>query len=948
MVVLRLLGEVVARVDGHRVGLGPARQRCVLAALAVDAGRVVPVDRLVERVWGPAAAPRARSTLRSYISRLRQALEPAAGVAIRQRSGGYVLVADEAAVDLHRFRQLCAEARDRSRAGDVPATARACAEALELWRGEALAGLGGEWAEAERDVLERERLAARHDLADARLRLGQGPDLVAELAARTAEHPLDERVAGQYVLALHQAGRTADALAHYRHLRERLAGDLGTDPGPALQELHRSVLNADPALPAAAVAPAMPPVTPGGPPVPLQLPAAPGPFTGRAAELAELDRVLVHPDPPPGGTGAATIAVISGTGGIGKTWLALAWANREPHRFPDGQLTADLRGFSPDTPKQAAGVLGDFLAALGVDRDHHPHDLDARAALYRTHTTGRRMLILLDNAATADQVTPLLPGGHSCTVLITSRNRLPALPARHGAHPLHLDVLTDTDARTLLHSALGTTRTTAANRAVTELIALCGGFPLALGLIAARVRGTPDLLHDTVTDLRELGLDALDSDDPDTSLPAVLSWSLRHLADRHRTAFALLGTAPGPDVDLPAAASLIGLSPRDTRTALHALVDASLATHAPGGRYALHDLVRAYAAATAHDHLPEPVRQAALERVVDFYRHTAHAADRLLSPNRTPIRLDPPVPGAHPHPLPDRLAALAWLDTHRPHLLAAQRTAAEHQRHRAAWHLAWTLHTFQQRRGHRHDALTAWRTAVDAAAHLPDHGARVLAHRLLGHAHAELGQHEEAVEHLHRALALAEHHRDPSQQAHTHHALSTAWERRGDDRRALEHARHALDLYRTLDQPVREAVALNAVGWHSARLGDYDAARDHCEAALTLHRLHPSPECEANTLDSLGFIAHDTGRHHQATHHYRQALVLLRTLGSTTQAATILDRLGHPHAALGQHEQARAVWREALELYRRLGRDADAERVRRQLDDLDRATAGPRRRQGDG
>jgi len=893
-VELGLLGEVTVRVDGRAVDLGPAKQRCVLAALAVDAPRLIPADRLVERVWGVDAPRRGRRTLYSHISRLRQALAGVDAVEVVSRAGGYALVVDrpDQVIDLHRFHDL----RDHAR-GDDSRAEESLAEALGLWRGPALTGLDGEWAEAERDRLERERLAARHDLTDTRLRLGQGPRLLADLASLAAEHPWDEQVACQYVLALHQAGRTADALEHYRLLRDRLVEELGTDPGVALRDLHRRILDADPTLAG----------TPAGPAAPFQLPAAPGLFTGRGTELAALDHAL---------SCAGEVVAIGGTGGIGKTWLALTWAHRERHRFPDGQLFVDLRGFSPGTPKEPADVLADFLAALGVDRDHLPRDVDARAALYRGRTTGKRMLVVLDNAATADQVVPLLP---ACAVVITSRHRLPALLTRHGARPVHVDVLTDAEARTLLDTALGGGH---AEGPVAELIALCGGFPLALGVIAARVRVHPDLLDDVVADLRDLGLDALDFD-ADAGLPAVLSWSLRHLTDRQRTAFALLGVAPGPDVDLAAATNLLGLSDRDTRAVLHALADASLITPLPGGRYAMHDLVRAFAA----DHpLPPSTRQGALERVVDFYLHTTHTADHLVDPNAPPAKIDPPVPVAHPLPLADYPAALAWLDNHRPHLLAAQRTAAAQHRPQVVWHLAWSLTTFHWRRGHRHDNLAMWQAAADA--HLPDLDA--LAHRFLGYAHAELGGHEQAVEHLHHALALAEH--DPVQRAAVHHALARVWGRRGDDRRAVEHAREALALFRDLDHPVQEADALNGVGWHAARLGEHDTARVHCEAALDIYRRHHETDGEASALDSLGYIAHRTGRHRDAVRHYEQALALYRALGNTTHTANTLDRLGHPHAALGNYDRARTAWREALDLYRCQGRTAEADRVLRQLE----------------
>ncbi|WP_084578872.1 tetratricopeptide repeat protein [Kutzneria sp. 744] len=651
-------------------------------------------------------------------------------------------------------------------------------------------------------------------------------------------------------------------------------------------------------------------------PPPCQLLSAPAGFVGRDDKLAALDACTT-----------AVISAIGGAGGIGKTWLALTWANRNLGRFPDGQLSADLRGFGPAAPRHPADVLADFLAALGVDRDHQPTDLDARIALYRTHTAGRRLLILLDNAATADQVEPLLPGGTTCTVLITSRHRLPSLLARHGAHPVHVDVLTDAEARTLLEAALGHS----AERAVTELIALCKGFPLALGLIAARIRSEPTLIDDLVADLGALGLAALDSDDPAASLPTVLSWSLRRLTEQHRTVFGLLGIAPGPDIALPAVVSLTWLSHSLARQALSALEEASLLERRPGGRYVMHDLIRDYAASTV---LSEDVREAALVRVTDFYLHTAFAADRLLESHTTFVPPDPPAAGVHPFPLPDFAAALHWMEAEHAALLATQRAALAIGRHHVVPHLAWILSTFHHMRGNFRDAFTAWQAALDAAAHLPDPSIRGRAHRNLGRACTHLGRHEEAIEHLDQALGVAADHHDATQQAFTHQALALAWAGRGNDRRALEHARHALDLCRDLELPLWEATSLNMMGWYSARLGEFGAARDLCLAALDLYRRHDHPGGKADTLDSLGYIAHHSGDHRQALDHYHQALLVRRPTGDAYEVANTLDSIGRPYAASGQQGRARAVWLEALDLYRQQGRTADAERVQRQLDEL--------------
>ncbi|HEX6346569.1 AfsR/SARP family transcriptional regulator, partial [Umezawaea sp.] len=656
-----VLGGLEVRVGGVPVAVGHARQRAVLAVLADEVGRVVPVDRLIDRVWGGRPPARVRSVLRTYVSNLRRV-----GATITWRDNGYLLAADPEGVDLHRFRRLLAEAR----ASDDPGRALVVVErALALWRGEPLAELDTPWARSSREHLYRERGAAVADRVDWALGCGRHGDLVPELTTRAAEDPLDERLAGQVVLALYRSGRQAEALEHYGRTRRVLAEELGADPGPALRELHQRVLTADPGLllPAA------------GPVVPRQLPAPPASFVGREAELERLDAVVEAA----GRSATVVIPALAGEGGVGKTWLALHWAHRHVERFPDGQLFVDLRGFSPEgEPLDPAVVLWGFLHALDVPPARVPAALDARVALYRSAVAGRRMLVVLDNAATVEQVVPLLPGSASCTVLVTGRRRLSSLVDRHGAEHVQLDVLSRREARALLVERLGAERVAAEPDATDELIGLCGHHPLALAITTRHAVTRPSVaLAELVAELRDLGLDVLDDDDPMASVPAVLSWSLRHLTAQQRTAFALLGVAPGPDIDLPAAASLTGVPPALARKVLRALEDHSLLDRHPHGRCAMHDLTRAYAAATARDDLDEPVRRAALDRVVDFYLHTAHAADRLLDPHRAPVRLDPPTPGTHPHPLADLPAALAWLEDHHPHLLAAQQTAAAGGRH---------------------------------------------------------------------------------------------------------------------------------------------------------------------------------------------------------------------------------------------------------------------------
>ena len=721
----------------------------------------------------------------------------------------------------------------------------------------------------------------------------------------------------------HEADLPSDIAAlsrcQYRPLRRR-------EPTSDLARIVADLTSLDPVLAAAATRRDN---------APRQLIGAPRHFIGRDAEMAQLTADL---DGAVETGGTVLISALAGAGGIGKTVLALHWAYHNLHRFPDGQLFVDLQGFSPvGEPLEPAGALRGFLDALGVPADRIPTDLPAMAAQFRSAMAGKRMLILLDNAATADQVVSLLPDSPTCTVIVTSRRHLAGLVTRHGARHLQLGILSNAEAHRLLVDWLGIDRIDAEPTAVDELLTCCGGFPLALGIVAARACMNPRTpLAKLAAELRDdtTRLGALDDHEPTASLPAVLSWSLRALTDDQTRTFALLGIAPGTEISLPAAASLTARSEGQVRAVLRELENASLVHQHVPGRYRMHDLIRLSATDIAHQELPESVRESALRRVVDFYLHTAQTADQCLHPHPTPIPTDPPAPGCLNHPIPDTAAALTWFDTEHSCLLGAQQTALTRDWHQVVWNLAWSVSTFHDRRGHHHDRLAVWQAAFTSAAYIPIPAARIDAHRHLGYAYAEVDRHDDAVHHLNQALTLAEHRHD--HQARIHGMLAWAWGRQGEDRRALEHATHARNLYRTLDNPMSEAISLNLVGWYAAQLGEYDTAREHCQAALVLQRRH-HPDGQAATLDSLGYIEHRSGHHDQAIQHYRQALERLRELGNTYQLADTLDGLGHPHIALGEHEQARTAWREAQQLYREQRRDKDADRVQRQLDDLVRS-----------
>ncbi|MBE8524826.1 helix-turn-helix domain-containing protein [Amycolatopsis sp. H6(2020)] len=664
--------------------------------------------------------------------------------------------------------------------------------------------------------------------------------------------------------------------------------------------------------------------------MPRQLSAAPRGFAGRGRELAALEGAAA------GDGRNAVITVIAGAGGIGKTWLALRWAHDHLDRFPDGQLFVDLRGFSPDgDPVDPLAVVRGFLAVLGVDPAEMTGGLDELAALYRSRVAGMRMLVVLDNAATAEQVTPLLPGTAECTVLITSRQVLSGLLHRYGAHHVRLEILDDDDAYTLLAHRLGPDRLMAEPDATAALIRSCGRYPLALSLVASRAQTNSDLpLGEFVTELREGGLDALDDADPTASLPEVLSWSLRALTVEQRRVFALLGIAPGADIALRAVTHLADLPRALARRVLRQLEDASLLTRHPRDRYLLHDLVRGYAAGAAEREIPQEARDAAMRRVLDFYLHTAHTAGRLLEPNLPLLQHNLPTAAAEAHPpLPDAATAMDWLKAEHRNLMAAQHTATVLGWHHTVWPLAAALSTFHLRSGDHQHELTAWRAALDAANQLDDPAVRTGVHWHLGRVYNQMKQHKEAVHHFHVALDLAEDDGNLTDQGHVHLLLSREWNGWGDSRRGLQHATKALALFHTIGPPLLEASAHITVCWCHLMLEDYDTAATHCRQALHLIE-NDHPELEGVAHDRLGYIAHHTGHHQQAIEHYQRALTLFRGLGHSYETANTLDNLGHPHTALRQHDQARAAWQQAIQLYQGQHRAPDVQRVQQQLDTL--------------
>lgn len=912
---VRVLGGVEVLHNGRRLDPGPARQQCVLAALLVDPNTKVSIDQVIERVWPHERPRRARTALHSYIYRLRTTMTVDGELEIVRRGDGYVINVDEQALDLRRFHDLVAGARGATDPADL------LGQALALWRGPAFAGLDAPWLDDLRATLELERVAAVLDHADHRLRMGQHTEVLATLSTEAERRPLDERLAELLMLALYRSGRQADALRHYAVVRSHLADELGIDPGPALRELHQRILTTDQLL--TLPAPAAP--KPDRPPTPHQLPAAPRPFTGRAPELAQVTAAMNV-------EGGVPVCTISGTGGVGKTWLALHWAHRHADEFPDGQLYVNLRG----SETTGGSAVRDFLTALGVDGAAMPAGLDAQVGLYRSLVAGRRILIVVDNATDSGQVVPLLPGSSSCAALVTSRDRLTELVTAHGAHPVRLDVLTEPAAHALLAARLSADRLAAEPGATAELLRYCAGLPLALSIVAGRALTHPAFPLSVLADeLRDANtrLGVLD-DDPNTGVRTVLSWSTATLTDTELTVFGLLGLAPGVDIGMPGVAALAGLPRAATHTALRALARGSLLHESAPDRYRMHELVRLYAAELAAELMSEADRESALMRLIDFAVHTAVQGSRLLSPRRPPPDVELP-PAEADHPLGDAATALRWFTAGHTNLLAIQTMAAEHHRHDAVWLLAWALNPFHRRRGWRQADVDVWRAALTAAGHLERH-ALAYANYSLGSALSRIGEHTAALEHLQPALAMAEECGDLVKAGHSHYVIAVTWGRLGEDTIALEHAMRGLRVFESIDLPVWKAHALNLVGWFFGQMGRYADARNPCLAALDLFADLHDRGGEADTLGSLAFVAHGVGDCAQAVEYYRRAINLYREVGDEYAEANALDKLAGTYATMGRQADATTIWHRALRLYQEHRRTEAVEQVRDRLADLHR------------
>jgi DNA-binding SARP family transcriptional activator/tetratricopeptide (TPR) repeat protein/DNA-binding XRE family transcriptional regulator len=910
-----VLGPLVVSRAGVGVTVRSQRQRALLGLLALHHGAAVPVSEIVDVLWGERPPRTARNLVQMYVGELRALL---GATSVLFRAGGYVLELPARRLDLAEFDDLAEQAY---REGRTERALRLLVEALRCWRGGVLADAGTRLRQHPRAVAaEQGRVAAAIALADLATGLDHPAAATDLLPAICREAPLHEELHARWMVVLARAGQQAEALRVFAELRERLDTELGVEPGAELREVHLDVLRgrltmaADPTWRA----------------IPAQLPAAASDFTGRAEHLDVLHRLSAS-------SRAVVIASVAGMAGVGKSALAVYAAHQIADRYPDGQLFVDLHGYTQGiAPVEPGEALDRMLRALGVPETRIPASLDERAALYRTRLADTRVLVVLDNASVEAQVTPLLPGAPGSLVLITSRRRLDGLD---HTHVLSLDTLPVPEAVELLTRTAGEGRLRdQPPHLLVELVELCGRLPLAIRIAAARLRSHPTWHPSHLIErLRDERQRLVELEAGQRSVIAVLDVSYHHLRQDERRAYRLLGLHPGPDIDSHAAAALFDKTPRHAARLLDQLHEAHLLLEPAPGRYQFHDLIRAHAAITASRDRTEP---SAVNRLLDYYRHTASLAVDAAYPNeRKPPRV-PPAPTPTPD-LADPEQALGWLNTELTNLLAAANRASEAH----VLDLSAILHQHLYARGRYRDAETLHNQALTIARSTGHRAGELTALTNLGDTHRMQDRHRQASNHYQQALRLAS---TTATKLTALVGLGQTHLMQDGAGQANDYFQRARQLASTTDDLASELTILNGLGCVHRRLGQLQQACDYYGQALELARGtgHRGTPAELAAMIGFGEVHRLRGEYEQATGHYEQALELARATGHSDTELNALTGLGNIHRRLGRYEQADDVYQRLLTLASQAGsRNFEFEawqglgRLRHSTDDPDAAIA---------
>ncbi|WP_412543792.1 BTAD domain-containing putative transcriptional regulator [Longispora sp. K20-0274] len=899
----RVLGPVEVWKDGAEIPLDGSKQRTVLAALLLADGRIVSDERLSSLLWGENPPATLNAQICTYVSRLRKSADP--GMEILRQRPGYLIRLDGARYDHGDFERLAQAGRLALREGRHSDAAEKLRAALALWRGPALANVTEFLLGAEQLRLEEARVAVLESRIDADLALGRHAPLVPELTGLVAEHPLREGLRAQLMTALYRCDRQADALAVYHDGRKVLVDELGVDPGPTLTKAHRDILVACPTLdaPASRIEIA---------PRPAMLPADLGDFTGRTAELARVATVLGDDDAP------AVPCLITGMPGVGKSVLAVRAAHLARADFPDGQLYVDLAG-----DVEPAEALAWFLRALGVEEDALPTGLEERIQVYRTLLATRRVLVVLDNASDDAQVAPLLPGGPTCRVLVTSRAHLPALAA---AHPVALEPFGTDDALVLFAAVIGVARYDAERDAAERIVARCAGLPLAVRVAGTRLVARPhwpvsrllDRLETSGQLLDEFRIGALD-------VRESLHRAYRTLPALARTGLRRLALLDVPDFPAWALAALLEVPEEPAEELAEALLDARLLELRIdcGGRqrFAFHDLVRPFARERAEDEEPPRAARAAMDRAFGAWLSLATECSRRLDG----VGARPARGGASRWRLAGGLVndlaetPVAWFEAEHGALVALVAQAAASGQAAAAWELAGACEDYFELRGHQHDwrrtyqrAHTAARTSGDprGEATMQLGLARLAGYR--GDANASLTYADRAAA-LHAALG------DPVGESEALRRCADAYRHLGHPDAAEDGARRALEIALAGGDRAGTAGARTALGDVLADRGRAGEARAEYRMAVELSRALPDARRTAGALGGLARLDLDAGRYADAESGLAQCLAVYTLAGDQAGRATTLTHLGQLRFAEGRHDAARSLYRDALALLNGLG-----------------------------
>lgn len=916
---IRLSGAVEVRAAGRRGDLGSTKTRLTLAALAWDAGRTVSVDTLIHRIWDDHPPGKAREALHAHISRIRACLRFAGSdaPAIVSRTNSYVLHVDPDRVDLRCYTNCVDQARALKDSDDPESVLGLLDRADGLWRGEPLAGITGSWAEHLRTAVGETGLVAAMTRTEILLGQGRFADAVPVLLPLAREHPVDEALAERLAVALYGSNRTAEATRLLQRTRQRVVRDIGLDAGRGLHRVHQGILAGTPAA-------ALLGSTGGGgkkparpaPGVPDNLPRD-VPWVGRRDELRRLTSALCEGQD--GSAVVVTVEAIDGMGGVGKTALAVHLAHRLRDRFPDGRLFLHLGGGHPGrTATTAARALTELLRLLGMEAKELSHDTDALAALWRTATRDRRMLVILDDAAGSEQVRPLLPGASPTAVIVTSRRRLPGLP---GVRPVSLDVLPRADAMALFARRLGV-RSGADETDIAEIVRMCGHLPLAIEIVASRLLARPSWgTSDLLRQLRTGGAHLTQLRDGERSMTHVFELSYRALSAEQQLVFRRIGLHVGTEFTPHAVAALTGLSAPVAGRVLEELLAHHLVSEKSPYRFTMHDLLRDYARSLIEsgDTESEDDCRRAERALVEHYVRTADRADRLAYPFRSRIDHQAADPGLSCPELADAQAAEQWLISEGANLLDTLDWLVHHGSERQ---LAFSVHVlagFLDMEGHAVTAEPLLRRAVahwDAAG---DSAARARALLDLGAVHTHSSRYAEAISAASEALDVARSLGEWELQSECVHQLSIPLWQTGQYAQAQELQKRSLNFLLRTDNKRQIARSRNLLGITHLHLAENSEALECFTSALAGFTEIADGRGRYSTLNNIAQLCQRMGDLRAAESAYREAIGVAEGMGNKRDRATLQMNLASVLDALGKAEEALVLYGQVLPVLRAVG-----------------------------